>query len=431
MTINLPKTKSYLIAVSGGVDSMVLCDLLLRHGYNFSVAHCNFGLREKESDADEQLVTQWCDTHQVKIFVKKFDTQLYAEQQHLSIQLAARELRYDFFRKLCEAHSINYILTAHHQDDNIETVFFHFVRGTGIQGLTGIPFQNENVMRPLLSFTKKEILQYAEENNIIFREDSSNQKNTYTRNKIRNAILPAIEEFLPTVKQNIVQNIQRLSEANEIYNQRIAQCQKKLIELRGKDFYIPILKLKNITPLNTVLYELLKPFDFSYEQAQQAIMIMDSEAGRKIETQNYRLLKDRRFFIISKKETTVTDILYIDEDTTQIETSDALWNIRCVAADKHKIIVDKSVIQVDASQLEFPLILRRWRQGDYMYPLGMKKKKKIARILIDEKVPLHEKENIWVVESNKKIICVAGIKTDERFKVTDKTKRIFILQKNR
>ncbi len=419
--------RKYLLAVSGGIDSMVMCDVFLQNKISFGVAHCNFQLRGSESDGDENLVKQWCENNSIPFFVKKMNTKQYADEHRLSVQVAARELRYRFFYELIEKEAFDFIATAHHQDDNIETVLFHFFRGTGIQGMTGIPAENKKTARPFLHISKKEIICYARDHKIVYRDDRSNQKNDYTRNKLRNDIIPQLEEIFPAFRNNIAQNIARFHEVNLLYREQADRYKKRLLEQRGKDFYIPLMKLKHVSPLPTILYELLKPFGFNSEQSEQAILLMESETGHMIENAAYRLFKNRNFFIITEKNTTTSEVILIENDTENIHTADFEFIFKTEAKDDFKLKKDPAVCQADKGLLEFPLILRKWRQGDYMYPFGMKKKKKVSRILIDMKIPLHEKENTWVIESNKKIVWLAGLRMDERFRVDSATDKIFII----
>jgi tRNA(Ile)-lysidine synthase len=420
--------KKYLLAVSGGIDSMVMCDLFLHAGLPFSVAHCNFRLRGEESDGDELLVRTWCSANNIRFFAEQFDTQTYAGTHKLSVQVAARTLRYRYFEQVLTAEKFDFIATAHHQDDNIETVLFHFFRGTGIQGLTGIPLKNERIVRPLLHLAKSQIIAYAIDHCISYRNDSSNQKSTYTRNKLRNEIIPQLQDIFPAFKNNIAHNIGRLKEVHELYTQQIEQYRKQLTEQKGKDWYIPVLKLKKVRPLATVLYELIRPFHFNYDQCLQVIDLLESESGHRVENEQYFILKDRAFLIISARNTEASDTILIDQKTAFVQTADFELMLNLADAQDRVLIKDASIGQFDLSQLSFPLLLRKWRPGDYMYPLGMKKKKKIARILIDRKVALHEKENIWVLECNKKIIWLPGIITDERVKITPSTKDMLLIQ---
>jgi len=425
---NLNKVKKYLLAVSGGIDSMVMADLFLQQQLEFSVAHCNFQLREEDSNLDEQLVIDWCIKNNIDYFIKRVDTKEYCAQHKCSIQVGAREIRYAFFDEICADKNIDFIATAHHQDDTIETVLFQFFRGTGIQGLTGIPARNQKIIRPLLSYSKQQILDYAAKFQVAFREDKSNLKQDYSRNKMRLHIIPQLEELYPAFKNNIANNIHRMNEVNEIYLQQIKNYKKKLIEQRGKDFYIPILKLKTITPLATILFELIKEFHFSYDQTLQVLQLLERQTGSLVASQSHQIIKNRNFLIVTEKNTQLSELILMDEGNTKIETQDFVMKLKSIRADKFEINKGLKYCAIDAKLIEFPLLLRKWRTGDYLYPFGMTKKKKVSKVLIDAKIPLHEKETIWVVESNKKIVWIVGVKSDNRFRVSEKTQNVLCFE---
>ena len=425
---NLNKAKKYLLAVSGGIDSMVMADLFLQQQLEFSVAHCNFQLREEDSNLDEQLVTDWCTKNNIDYFIKRVDTKEYCAQYKCSIQVGAREIRYAFFDEICADKNIDFIVTAHHQDDTIETVLFQFFRGTGIQGLTGIPARNQKIIRPLLSYSKQQILDYAAKFQVAFREDKSNLKQDYSRNKLRLHIIPQLEESYPAFKNNIANNIHRMTEVNEIYLQQIKNYKKKLIEQRGKDFYIPILKLKTISPLATILFELIKEFHFSYEQTLQVLQLLERQTGSLVASKSHQIIKNRNFLIVNEKNTQLSELILIDEGNTKIETQDFVMKLKSIGSDKFEINKGLKHCAIDAKLIEFPLLLRKWRTGDYLYPFGMTKKKKVSKVLIDAKIPLHEKETVWVVESNKKIVWIVGVKSDNRFRVSEKTQNVLCFE---
>ena len=425
---NLNKAKKYLLAVSGGIDSMVMADLFLQQQLEFSVAHCNFQLREEDSNLDEQLVIDWCIKNNIDYFIKRVDTKEYCAQHKCSIQVGAREIRYAFFDEICADKNIDFIVTAHHQDDTIETTLFQFFRGTGIQGLTGIPARNQKIIRPLLSYSKQQIVDYAAKFQVAFREDKSNLKQDYSRNKMRLHIIPQLEELYPAFKNNIANNIHRMTEVNEIYLQQIKNYKKKLIEQRGKDFYIPILKLKTITPLATILFELIKEFHFSYDQTLQVLQLLERQTGSLVASQSHQIIKNRNFLIVTEKNTQLSELILMDEGNTKIETQDFVMKLKSIRADKFEINKGLKHCAIDAKLIEFPLLLRKWRTGDYLYPFGMTKKKKLSKVLIDAKIPLHEKETIWVVESNKKIVWVVGVKSDNRFRVSEKTQNVLCFE---
>ncbi len=421
---NIHIEKEYLLAVSGGIDSMVMADLFVKNSINFQLVHCNFSLRAEESDLDEQLVIDWCASNNVTCHSKRFDTLGYAEEQSLSIQESARSLRYAYFSELLALHHLDYVATAHHQDDTIETVFFHFLRGTGIRGLTGIPATNQQIVRPMLHITRKDIEAYAAANGILYRNDSSNLKETYTRNRIRNTILPLIEETFPQLKPTMAKNIARFQEVHEIYQRSVETLRKKLIEQRGKDFYIPIRKLKHVSPIQTITYELIRPFHFSYDQALELVRMTDSPTGALLQSHTHRIIRNRDMFIITETATLHSDIILIDEFVEKVSCAHFDLLFKSVSEVTDKALKSADMAYIDADALKYPLLLRKWRQGDYLYPLGMTKKKKVARVLIDAKLSLPEKEKVWVLESDKKIVWILGMKLDNRFRLGEHTKRI-------
>ncbi|MEZ5045650.1 MAG: tRNA lysidine(34) synthetase TilS [Chitinophagaceae bacterium] len=422
-------TKKYLLAVSGGVDSMVLCDLFLKAALPFQVAHCNFKLRGQASTEDELFVKTWCNNAGILCHSKSFDTKTIAENTKISIQETARNLRYQYFDELIKELAIDFVVTAHHQDDSIETTLFHLFRGTGLQGLTGIPAKNNQIIRPLLPYSKEEIYTYANNEQIAYRQDQSNSETKYTRNQIRLDIIPFIEKSFPLAKKNIAKTIAHLQDVQHLVEQRMDYYEKQLVETRGQDIYIPIRKLKNCHPLSTIFYLLLKKYQFSFEQSQEVLKMMNTQGGSYVENKDYKIIHHGNFFIITKKVATQTDFLFYDTVLPQtIQTPFQTIQTKLLKTDQLKIQKEKAFCYIDTQMLSYPILFRPWKQGDYMYPFGLNKKKKIARILIDEKIPLHEKEKIWVMVSNEKIVWLLGLKTDHRFRVTEKTKEVFCLQ---
>jgi tRNA(Ile)-lysidine synthase len=420
----LSDQKSYLLAVSGGVDSMVLAHLFLQQKFTFSVAHCNFQLRGEESQRETELVQHWCEQHAITCHVKYMQTDAYATEHKLSIQLAARQLRYSFFDELKAIFKYDFIVTAHHRNDTIETVLFNFFRGTGLPGLTGIPAERNGIIRPLLQMSRQEIEEYALLHQVPFRVDSSNLKEDYTRNKMRLTIIPELQNMFPSFEENMIANINRFAEIRMVYEKQIAVYRKKLMEPRGKDFYLPILKLKHIQPLVTILYELVKPFGFSAHQIPEIIALMDRQTGGFIQSDTYRIIKNRNFLILTLLHTSKSDFILLESSTKTVSTSHFTLVLKKQTASKAELKLDTNSCCIDASLVSWPLLLRPWRQGDYLYPFGMEKKKKVAKVLIDAKIPLHEKENCWVIESNRKIVWVLGVKADNRFRITPKTKEV-------
>lgn len=415
--------KPVLLAVSGGVDSMVMAHLYHAAGYSFAVAHCNFQLRGDDANKDEELVKEWCEKHDVKFYATRFDTQSKVEEWKKSIQETARILRYDWLEEIRDKNGYAYIATAHHANDNAETLLMHLFKGTGMRGLHGIPVQNGHIIRPLLFMPKNEITAYAQVHTVPFRDDASNASDKYLRNKVRLNILPAIEGAFPGAIDNIANSIQRFSEAEELYTRAIEQEKRKLIQQRGSDIYIPIRKLKLHKPLQTICYELFMPYGFTPAQVPDILSLFNSESGHYITSPTHRVIKDRDFLIITKLATTETDLIKVEDIPCSIEAGANSFKFT-YEKPPVDIPADNNTAWIDAGKVQQPLLLRRWRQGDYFYPFGMgMKKKKLSRYFIDQKIPLHEKENIWVLESNKHIVWVAGYRLDERFRLKPTTEK--------
>ncbi|MCX6199833.1 MAG: tRNA lysidine(34) synthetase TilS [Bacteroidetes bacterium] len=421
------RKKKTLLAVSGGIDSVVMCDLFREVKFPFAIAHCDFQLRGKESDADEKFVLDLAKKYSVEFFVKKFDTKNYAEEKNISIQQAARELRYTWFEELRKEKEFNLLATAHHLNDNIETIFFNLTKGTGIKGLRGIPIRNGNIIRPLLFASREEIENYQQENKLEFREDSSNADDKYTRNKIRHQIIPLLKEINPSLENTFAEKIELYTQLEMMYEKQIKKSAALLFLPLGNDIYIPILKLKKTQNAHNVLYEYLKDFDFNAEQVEDILAAVDVDAGKQFLSSSARIIKDRRFFILTKLADKDSSVQFIHGEEKEVKFKDKLLVITPTTA--VKITADKNSAFLDKTKLEFPLILRPWKAGDYFYPFGMKlKKKKLKKFFTDEKIPLNEKENIFVLESNKKIVWVVGYRTDERFKITAVTKDVLQLR---
>jgi len=423
------KKDKLLVAVSGGVDSIVLCDLLQKCGYFFAMAHCNFQLRKEESDGDEAFVQQLADTYRKQFFVKKFDTGLYAAAYKVSIQVAARELRYQWFAQLIESGEANMLLTAHHANDNIETLLMNFFKGTGIKGLQGILPKTKHkitIVRPLLFAPKAALIHYANENNLPFREDSSNASDKYTRNYFRNKLLPVIQKVYPGAEANLLQNLQRFNDVAILYNRQIEEIKKKLITVNNEEIHIPVLKLLKTPAMPTVLFEIVKNYGFTATQLPEIIKLLDAESGKYISNEGYRILKNRNWLIISKLSN-ASSAFIINENETEVYFDGKVLHI-AVLQPNGEINLSPGFALLDKKEICYPLILRRWKQGDYFYPLGMTKKKKLSRFFVDNKLSLLQKENTWVLESNKKIIWVLGMRIDDRFKITGATKKILRLK---
>jgi tRNA(Ile)-lysidine synthase len=408
-----------LIAVSGGADSTVLCELCKQAGYNFAIAHCNFKLRGAESDRDEIFVRQLAEKYQVELYVKASDTNTIAKEKKTSIEETARNIRYEWFDTLLKENNIKWLLTAHHADDNIETVMMHFFRGTGIRGIRGILPKQKNIVRPLLFARRQVIEKYAAQNNVAFVTDSTNAESDYTRNYFRNELIPAIEKIYPQTSINILKNINRFVDVEALYNNSIHSITKKLLEVHGSEIHIPVLKLAKVKPLHTIIYEIIAEFNFTAAQVGEVEKLLSSESGKYITSTTHRILRNRKWLIISPLNIVdEVDHFLIEKDETEILFIGGKLDINTVTRPE-SLVTTADTAFIEAANLKYPLLLRRWKQGDYFYPLGMDKKKKLSRFFIDTKLSLTEKENVWVLESDKKIIWVVGLRIDDRFKITD------------
>lgn len=418
-----PKDK-LLIAVSGGVDSVVLCELCRQAGYEFGIAHCNFQLRGSDSERDENFVTLLAEQMNVPFHTIRFDTKAFAAENKMATQEAARVLRYQWFEEIRYTHQYNYILTAHHADDNIETLLMNFFRGTGIRGLTGIREQNGWLRRPLLFARRKELEVFLNDYQLGFVQDQSNFSEDYTRNYFRNTVLPMIAKTYPEVEENILGNIRRFKDVAQVYDLEISRLRKKIITQQGTDVYLPVLLLQKTPAMSTVMLELLQPYGFKASQLPDLLHLLESESGKYLLSPTHRILRNRKHLIVSPLKESNETIVVIEAPGKYV------FGNHSMLIQPHKEIVisqDTNIACVDADKLQYPLLLRRWRTGDYFYPLGMDKKKKLSRFFIDKKLSLLEKENIWVLEMNKKIVWVVGHRIDNRFKVTDATKSVMRL----
>jgi len=409
------KDGHFVLAVSGGADSVVLAHLLKGAGVNFEIAHCNFKLRGAESDREEAFVKNLAVILDVPFSCKHFDTEAYATAHKISIQEAARNLRYDWF-----ATSNKVVITAHHANDNIETVFMHFCRGTGIAGLTGIePYKvKERLLRPLLVFHKHEIIDYATEAGIAFVEDSSNASDKYTRNFFRHQVLPSVQEVFPKSEQNILHTIKHLREVSEVYKIAMQKIVSKLQFIHGNEIHIPVLMWQKAKPLDTVSFELLYPYGFTAAQIPEAIKLLDAHNGAVLISPTHRLIKNRNWMILAPLETsTNTSVVVVDQNDTSVHYPGGVLVLQSSAAMVPEAS-DSNTCMLYAAALQFPLILRPAATGDYFYPLGMQKKKKLSKFFIDLKLSKTAKEKVWVLVSDNRIAWVIGYRIDNRFKLT-------------
>jgi tRNA(Ile)-lysidine synthase len=418
-----------LVTVSGGVDSVVLARLCRSAGYHIEIAHCNFQLRGEESLRDEEFTAQFAEMINAPFHVRRFDTVDLAGYKKLSIQETARELRYAWFRELAGQHGLDRILTAHHADDNVETMLMNLFKGTGIAGIRGMLPLSGNIAKPLLFASRNDIERYAAEHGIGYVEDSSNITEKYSRNYFRLHVIPLVEKIFPGALGHMKENMTRFREVELLYREAVSEKVAVLVVEKGSERHIPVEKLRMVTPLKTILFELFSPFGFSAAQLDDILRLMDSETGKYIRSSTHRVLKNRNWFILSPVAETDQSVYVIDSEAGQLSLPGGTISFSLEKRGNGFVPdPDPMVAQLDAAVLDFPMVVRKWKEGDYFYPLGMRKKKKIARFLIDNKLSRSEKEKVMVVLSGNKIIWVAGMRIDERVKLKPGTDMIFIIK---
>lgn len=417
-----------LLTVSGGIDSMLMCELFHKAGFKFGIAHYNFQLRAEESDGDETFVATLAEKYNIPFHSTTFKTSAFAIKNKLSIQIAARQLRYLWFEEIREHFNYKYIATAHHQDDSIETFFINLIRGTGISGLHGILPKQGNIIRPLLFTTKNEIEGYSKQHKLKYREDSSNASDKYVRNKIRHHIIPVLKELNSSLESTINNNIQHLRDVELIYKNDIENKRSKIVKKEKNNVFISIEKLKKLKPLSTYLYEFLKPYNFNASTVDEIISAIDGVSGKQFLSASHRLVKDRKFLIIEKLKVESLK-LKVEENQNDASTDDLRLKFsKFSKTSNFKLSTSNLTAALDFDKLEFPLEIRKWKKGDVFYPLGMKGKKKLSDFFIDKKLSVNQKENTWLLTSTGDIVWIIGQRIDERFRITDKTKKIYFVE---
>ncbi|WP_333809180.1 tRNA lysidine(34) synthetase TilS [Flavobacterium sp.] len=420
ITTNFPqlKDKKLLLAVSGGIDSMVLLDLFYKLRFDICVVHCNFQLRGKESNGDEMLVKEICQDRYIPYFIESFDTLEFAKENKLSIQLAARKLRYDWFQEIISL-GFDYVLTAHHLDDNVETFLINFIRGTGLEGLTGIPAQNGNIIRPLLPFSREEIENYANENRIQWREDSSNASDKYFRNKLRHDIVPLLKELNTGFLDSFQNTLYHLHQAESLVDDASNLVYEKVVAVKENHLEIHLKPLLEFQNYKAYLYQWLKNYGFS--AWNDIYDLVEAQSGKQVFSESHILLKDREKLILSERKSKDKEEVFLIESTE----SKVNFPLKLIFSRfSGGIDANSSCIFVDEDKVKFPLTIRKWQEGDYFYPSGMNGKKKLSKYFKDEKYSLLDKENQWLLCSEDQIVWVIGKRADNRFMATETTQQI-------
>lgn len=408
---------------------MVLCDLFDQMGLQFDLAHCNFNLRGESSDMDERFVQNEAQKRNLELFATSFDTKEYARENKLSIQMAARELRYDWFKKIVDAHKLDYLVTAHHADDTLETFFINLSRGTGIDGLTGIPDHTEWIIRPMLPFSKKEIQAYALNKGLEWREDHSNEDTKYLRNKIRKELVPVLKELNPNFLDSFSASLENLSGSRKIIKDKMDEVLKDIVEPSSKSetegLKLKVAQLLNYASNSAYLYHIFHPYGFNHIKDIRSLL--KSQSGKQVFSNTHRLIKHGDYLLLSPLEAKPDPSVFfeVNENQSSLNLGNELINFKNMEVkDGFRTNKGAHLAQFDKSLLCFPLIVRKWRKGDYFCPLGMTGKKKLSAFFKDQKYSLLQKENIWLLCSGEDIIWLIGKRMDNRYKVTEKTKNI-------
>lgn len=421
-----------LLAVSGGVDSMVMLELFQRSGLDFGVAHCNFGLRGAESNEDEKFVTSAAKAYGIPLFVNHFKTREYAGFNKISVQMAARTLRYEWFDELLQTEPYKAIATAHHLDDQLETFFINALRGTGISGLHGILPNRTNIIHPLMFAFRRQIEEFAVDEAVVFREDSSNRSSKYLRNKIRHDLLPLLGEMNPDFRKTLTATISRIREAETLLSRHMDEVRKKVTVIT--DSGLPAFNIEAIKanePTDIYLYELLKPYNFSRYTTDDIYRALDELSGKQFFSSSHRVVKDRDLLLITEASPgseSSADEIRIEPDQEIIMAPIHLRITHLSNSEVSDISKSGQVAMFDAEQLSWPLRLRKWKEGDTFMPYGMSSNKKLSDYFIDNKFSIVEKENAWLLMSGNKIAWLVGHRIGHHFRVTGETRKILKIE---
>ena len=420
-----------LVGVSGGIDSVVLVDLLSHAGLAFAVAHCNFNLRGEESDRDEIFVKLLAARYDKQYFHQSFNTVDVAEERGISVEMAARDLRYTWFEETRKNHHFDWIVVAHHRDDQVETFILNLARGTGISGLTGMKIVNGMIVRPLLFVSRREIEEYAEKNHLHFREDSTNALTDFQRNKIRHLVLPLLEELNPSFRDRLLETISYLRDTSTIYFQSIERARELVVrKTTTDDLEFSVSELKLLNPVSAYLFELLKPYHFNSDVVDEMVKVLEGQPGKQFFSSTHRAVLDRDRILIQKLSDISDHRYYLEEECIRLEIPVKLSISTIKRESSFKMNTSTNIACLDKDKLQFPLILRKWQKGDYFQPLGMSGMKKLSNFFVDEKFSLLQKEKCWLLTNGEEIAWIVGERLDNRYKITSKTKNILVVKFN-
>lgn len=417
-----------LLGVSGGIDSVVLTALIDRLGNDYALAHCNFKLRGQDADDDDVFVRSLAEKLGVAFYHESFQTETYASEKGISIEMAARDLRYQWFEKIRKEQAFDFVVVGHHFDDVMETFLLNLSRGTGIRGLTGIRPKKKLVVRPLLFATRSEIETYAHENQLEFRHDLSNDDTGIRRNLVRHQLLPLFRQLNPAFTSKMAQSIRILDETKKVFLQKIEDVRELVCRREGTWFHIHKKKLMELEPVSVYLFELLRPFHFNAETVELILNALNGPSGSQFFSPEYRLVIDREELIITPLEVEVQSFFYIENTDTMVSEPVPLQLRSLTREANFKIPRNLNIAVLDADQLQFPLMVRKWKQGEYFKPLGMSGFKKLSDFFIDAHLSIPEKEAAWILASGDRVVWIIGKRIDDRFKITPETKNVLLIE---
>jgi tRNA(Ile)-lysidine synthase len=407
-----------LVACSGGLDSVVLTHLCVKANLTIALAHCNFGLRGTESNEDQRFVEMLASALHIPFYSTHFDTPGYVKEKKVSVQVAARELRYTWFNDLLKEESVDYVATAHHLDDSLETFIINLSRGTGIEGLKGIPEKSGQIVRPMLPFARAEIHAYAQEEQLQWREDSSNKETKYVRNKVRHQIVPLFKEVHPTFLENFKTTQRYLKDSATILENHLREVKQRLFKPYENGFKISIEALTTLQPIMGYLHGLFNAYGFTAWKDIESLLT--SMSGKEITSATHRIIKDREHILLQRITGLDTSHYEVDILKGAVKEPVSMW-IEIVTEITE---TGNSILYVDKETLNSKLTVRKCKKGDYFYPLGLQGKKKVSKFFKDEKMDTVAKENQWLLCSGDDIVWIIGRRGDDRFKVTPNTKKI-------
>jgi tRNA(Ile)-lysidine synthase len=416
-----------LVALSGGADSMTLLHVLMQLGQKCQAAHCNFHLRDNESDEDEGFVFDFCLGSDMPLHVKHFDTYKEAKERGVSVEMAARDLRYEWFWNLVENQGFHWLATGHHGDDMIETFFLNLARGSGLRGLKGMKHQNGRLIRPLLSFKREEIESYCHENGIPFRVDSTNIDTAFQRNNIRHNVLPVMNMLNPSFFNTMMQNFRNLGEVWQIFEREVSSIKEGIVAEEDDLMLIPLKLIKDHPQRMSVLFEILRPYGFNSQLVSGVVESLDGIPGKQFFSKTHRLVRDRFNLVLMEIEEQPEEHYFIQSGEERI-VEPLVMSIKYFERDEtFQFSRDCGCVHLDADLVDFPLLLRHWRSGDQFRPLGMEQFKKLSDFFIDQKFSILQKEKTWLLFSGDDVMWVVGWRIDDRYKVTPSTKNIIEL----